>query len=68
MGNVDSSRLRDAASPINGKMQKVTLTLFLTLSNKVEKCLCIRFVCLSVCLSVCPSVHALTLINILQIS
>ena len=23
---------------------------FLTLSNKVEKCLCIRFVCLSVCL------------------
>ena len=28
---------------------------FLTLSNKVEKCLCIRFVCLSVCPSVCLS-------------
>ena len=30
---------------------------FLTLSNKVEKCLCIRFVCLSVCPSVCPRSH-----------
>ena len=36
----------------------------LTLSNTVEKCLCIRFVCPSVCLSV----RALTLINILQMS
>ena len=35
---------------------------FLTLSNKVEKCLWIRFVCLSVR----PSVHALTLANFLQ--
>ena len=33
---------------------------FLTLSNKVEKCLSIRFVCLSVC--------ALTLVNIFQTS
>ena len=35
---------------------------FLTLSNKFEKCLCIRFVCLSVRLSV----HALTVVNILS--
>ena len=38
-------------------------THFLTLSNKVEKCLYIRFICLSVCLSV---LHALTVVNILQ--
>ena len=41
----------------------VTLGFFLTLS-KVEKCLCIRFVCLSVRLSI----RALTLVNILQMS
>ena len=40
------------------------VTWFLALFNKVEKCLCIRFVCLSVR----PSVHALTVVNILQIS
>ena len=33
-----------------------------TLSNKVKKCLCIQFVCLSVC----ASVQGLTFINILQ--
>ena len=47
-------------------------SFFLTLSNKVEKCSCIRFVCLSVrpsvCLSACLSVRALTLVNILQMS
>ena len=35
----------------------VTFT-FLALSNKVKKCLCIRFVCLSV--------YALTIVNVLQ--
>ena len=42
--------------------------LFLTFSNKVEKCLCIRFVSLSICLSVRLSDHALIHVNILQIS
>ena len=37
---------------------------FLTLPNKTEKCLCIRFLCLSVCL---PVLH-LILVNILQLS
>ena len=37
------------------------LISFLILSNKVEKHLCVRFVCLSVCLIV----HALTVVNIL---
>ena len=41
---------------------------FLTLSRKVKKWLCIRFVGLSVCLPVRSSVHALTVINILQMS
>ena len=48
--------------------EKLLYLKFLTLSNKVEKCLCIRFVCLSVCQSVCPSVHARALKNILHIS
>ena len=37
---------------------------FLILSNKVEKCLCIRFFCLSVS----TSVHALIVVSILQMS
>ena len=37
---------------------------FLALSNKIEKCLCIQFVSLSICLSV----PVLTLVNIFQIS
>ena len=42
------------------KFKRVYDLFFLTLSNKVEKCLCIWFVCLSV--------RALTLVNILQMS
>ena len=42
------------------KVKKKVIFLLLTLSSKVEKCLCIRFVCLSF--------HALTLVNILQTS
>ena len=38
----------------------LTESEFLTLSNKVQKCLYIGFVCLSV--------HALTLVNVLQMS
>ena len=36
---------------IRNRMKIVNLPPFLILSNKVEKCLVIRFVCLSVCLS-----------------
>ena len=41
-------------------------SISLTLSNKVYKCLCIWFVCLSVRVSVRLPVHALILVNILQ--
>ena len=51
-------------APKRLEMYRQFFKWFLTLSNKVEKCLCILLVCQSVRLPV----HALTVKNILKIS
>ena len=52
--------------PVNCLWTVTHRFVFFTLSNKVKKYLYIRFVCLSVRPSLYPSVHTLSLVNILQ--
>ena len=42
-------------SKLTFRSEGIMRLVFLTLSNKVQKCLCIRFVWLPLCLSVCTS-------------